>query len=142
MAAQPVYPDEFHFEMDRLYGRLTDYVDALLGKAMVQMRVDRQESKMRDEMLLKRIETVEATQTTIIDMQRSIVETLTKLTTQQTAIVEQQTAMIAQQAAIVERLDSLQEQMRDGFAAQGERISELAMRVERLERGNHPSNNE
>ncbi len=114
---QPIYPDQLRFELDRVYNRITDYVEIRIEKVLSQMRVDRQESVIRDEGLLRRIENmdqrlerVESTQRVIIDTQREIIASL----------------------------QSMQQQMSDGFAAQAERHNELMVRVERLERNSNP----
>lgn len=118
---QPIFPDQLGQAMDRLFLRLTSFVngqvDAVLTQMRVekqdafardegiltQLRIDREQSRARDEALLKRVEGVEATQQRIIEM-----------------------------------LTAIQGEMREGFAAQAERHNELMVRVERLERGNNP----
>ena len=43
MAAQPIYPDQLNFVIDRLFMRITSYIDARFDSVMTQMRVDKQE---------------------------------------------------------------------------------------------------
>lgn len=79
-----------------------------------QISVDRQESRMRDDALLKRIENVEATLKTVIDLQR-----------------EMMNSMQAMQQNILQ-------EMHTGFAALDEKINELTARVVNLEGGLPP----
>ncbi len=149
---QPIYPDQLRFELDRQYTRITDYVDNRVEKALNQLRVDRHEAVLRDEVLLKRIENIEATQKVIIDVQRELVTAFQAMqgtiqtmqgniqTLQQNMVTMQQNMVTMQQTmqTMQQTMQTMQQQITDGFAAQAERHNELMMRVERLERHNNP----
>jgi hypothetical protein len=132
---QPIYPDQLSFALDRLYARLTTYVDARVEAVSVQMRIDRQEAVARDEALLKRIENVEATQKVIIDTQREMIGTIQ-------AITQELREMRQEMRGMQQEMREMRQEMRDGFAAQAERMGELAVRIERLERKNTPPEEE
>jgi chaperonin cofactor prefoldin len=127
------------------YTRITDYVDLRVEKVLVETRLARNESRLRDEDLLKRAErleervtNVEATQAVIIELQRQTVAALQTLT-QRVEVLERR-ADAAEQVArdLTEQMRAMAEQIRDGFAAQGEQLGELAVRMGRLERGQNP----
>ena len=129
---QPIYPDQLSFALDRLYTRITTYVDARIEAVVVQMRVDRQEAVVRDEALLKRIENVEATQKVIIDTQREMIATMQMM--QQDAHEMRQ-----EMHAMRQEMREIRQEMRDGFAAQAERHNELMVRVDKIEKQLPPS---
>ena len=114
---QIVYQNDLALAMDRSYEKFASYSDARFDRLEAQIRINEQESIARDRELAQRMSSVEATQKTIIDMQRSSIETM-------------QTLQATMQA--------IQQEMREGFAAQAERHNELMVRVERLERGVTP----
>ena len=118
MAAQPSFPRE-PSESDRLFGRLTNYLDARLDAITNQMRLGFAEAYTRDaeafardEALLKRIENLETTQKVVIDMQRDMVTTM---------------------QAIQTTMQTMQQHIDDGFAKQEERHNELMVRVNKIE---------
>ena len=120
---QPIYPDQLRFELDRQYGRLTDYVDARYEKVVAQMRVDRQESLARDTELRNGLNELRNGMKDLVDLVLTL--------TQKVSDVE------AVQRETIETLAAIRQEMREGFAAQAERHNELMVRVERLERGNN-----
>jgi hypothetical protein len=117
MAAQPIYPNELNLAVDRLYVRIINYVDARIESLGVQMRLDKQESITRDNDLRSNM--------------KFLADAILTLT-QRVSTVE------TTQNAIVETLAAIRQDIRDGFAAQAERIGELAVRLDKLERGNNP----
>ncbi len=141
MAAQPFQPRE-PTDYDRLFGRITIYIDARLDAITNQMRLGFAEAYARDDALLKRIENVENMQKIIIDMQREMIGTMQ--TMQQTMQTMQQTMQTMQQTmqTLQATQQAMQQEMREGFAAQAERHNELMVRVERLERNSNPPTGE
>ena len=128
---QPIYATELNFLLERHFARFTSYIDdrfrgndARIDGIITQISVDRHESQIRDDTLLKRIEGVEATQKVIIDMQRDMISTMQAM----------QQAMQAMQQESRE----MRQEMRDGFAAQAERHNELMVRVDKIEKQLNP----
>jgi uncharacterized protein involved in exopolysaccharide biosynthesis len=111
---QPIFPNELKFELDRLFSRITAYVDARFDGVMTQMRVDKQEAIARDEAIQQ--------------------ESLAR----DKELLQRVINAEATQQIILETLRTVQQQMQEGFAAQAERHNELMVRVERLERRNNP----
>jgi hypothetical protein len=64
---QPVYQRDLNYALDRVHNRFVEYANAKDEALASQMRVGFTDSFNRDEGLLRRIESVEATQKTIID---------------------------------------------------------------------------
>lgn len=118
---QPILPHQLNSAMDQLYLRITRYVDAHFDAVMTQMRVDKQESIVRDE-------TIRQESLARDNDLRAGVQALTD------AVLR----LTQGQQETNQRLEALTQEMRQGFAAQAERHNELMVRVERLERGNNP----
>jgi len=122
---QPIYPNELNLALDRLFTRVTAYIDARTDGIMTQMRVDKQDSIARDEAILTQLQ---------VDRQQS--------RARDEALVKRIEAVEATQQTIINTLQDMKQQISDGFAAQAERHNELMVRVERLERGNNPPSTE
>lgn len=120
----PREPDDY----DRLYSRMTLYLDARLDAITNQARVDKREVLGEVQKLHQRLSDVEV-------HQKSMMETLIAFAADISKAVStlQQTADSLQQ-----QMAALQQEMREGFAAQAERHNELMVRVERLERQQKP----
>jgi len=122
---QPIYPDQLSQALDRLFLRVTTFMNGQTDAIMTQMRVDKQEALARDEAIRKESLARDTELRNDIKALADVVLTLT----QKISNVE-----AAQQEILKE--------MREGFAAQAERHNELMVRVERLERGNNPPSTE
>ena len=122
---QPIYPDQLAQALDRLFLRVTTFMNGQTDAIMTQMRVDKQEALARDEAIRKESLARDTELRNDIKALADVVLTLT----QKISNVE-----AAQQEILKE--------MREGFAAQAERHNELMVRVERLERGNNPPSTE
>ncbi len=118
---QPIYPDQLTMALDRLFLRITTFVNGQTDEIKTQMRVDRQEAIARDEALRRESLTRDNELRNDIKALADVVIVLT----QKVSNIE-----ATQQEMLKE--------MREGFAAQAERHNELMVRVERLERGNTP----
>ena len=126
---QPIYAAELNFILDRHFARMTSYFDdrfrgsdARMDGIINQMSVDRQESRARDDALLKRIENVEATQKVIIDLQRQMQGTIETMQGQiATLETFQQTMLEASKAQTEDILRTMQ----DLHALAMEAINEL-----------------
>jgi chromosome segregation ATPase len=112
---QPIYPYDLNLALDRVHNRFVEYADARDGALASQMRVGFAEAYQRDEVLLKRIENLETTVKTVIDLQR-----------------EMMSSMQAMHQSILQ-------EMHTGFSALNEKINELTTRVVKLEGGLPPT---
>lgn len=111
---QPIYPRDLGLALDRTYNHYVGYVDGKFEALAAQMRIGFADALARDEALVKRIETLETTMQTVIQVQREIL------------------------AAIQE----MRQEMRTGFASLDEKINELTARVVKLEGGLPPAAND
>jgi hypothetical protein len=122
---QPIYAAELNFMLERHFARITSYfddrfrgTDARIDGIINQISVDRQESQMRDDALLKRIQNVENTQKVMIDMQRDMMNTM---------------------QTMQQEIQSMRQEIRTGFTNLDEKVNELSMRVVKLEGGLPPA---
>ena len=132
---QPIYPNEFNLAVDRLYARLASYVDSRLDPIVVQMRVDRQDAQARDDAIFRRLDTL----TGAVQGQGAALQNLTATVQGQGAVQQNLVTITQGLVTAVQELQAvqhaLQQQITDGFAMLSERLNELVVRVERLERG-------
>ena len=103
---QPVYPCDLSLALDRTYAKFTVYTDVRIEQLSVQMRIANEESLIRD-----------------TDLANAVLRLGERVSNVETT-----------QQAIINKLDAMQEQIKDGFAAQAERLNELMVRVDKLER--------
>lgn len=139
MAAQPIYRDEFNRETERLFIRLTKYIDTRLEPIASEIRLNREE-------MIARLITIEAVQQEILTFQRTMAEAFTafgkdvhaQLAEMRGAIGELRQEMRGAIGELRQEMTDLRAEMRDGFAAQAERHNELMQRVVRLEGNQKP----
>ena len=122
---QPIYAADLNFFLERHFARTTSYFDdrfrgndARMDGIISQMAIDRQESRIRDDALLKRIENLEATVKTVIDLQREMMSTM---------------------QTMQQEIREMRQEMHTGFSALNEKINELTTRVVKLEGGLPPT---
>ena len=122
-------------EYDRLFGRLTTYIDVRLDAVNNQMRVGFAESAERDEALSKRIENIEGEVRNIEGEIRNIEGEVRNIRGEVSTVVAfQQTLMETFKSFALD----ISKQVADGFAAQAERHNELMMRVDKIEKQLNP----
>jgi len=115
---QPVYQRDLSLILDRVHTKFVEYANAKDDALAAQMRVGFAEAYQRDDALLKRIENVETTLKTVIDLQREMMNTMQSM---------QQT------------IQAMQQDINNGFASLNERFNEMNARVLKLE-GREPPN--
>jgi hypothetical protein len=82
MAAQPIYPDELRLELDRLFPRITAYMDGQRDAITTQMRLDKHDAIEREKALVRRIEAVEANQQSLASAILALTQQVSALKTQ------------------------------------------------------------
>jgi hypothetical protein len=117
-AAEPIYPDQLSFALDRLYARLTNYVDARIEAIIVQMRIDKQESIARD--------------SDLADALVALTQRVSNLETRMAALETRMTTLEAMQQAMLEasraQTEDILRVVRDLHAEAMEAINELRPR--------------
>jgi chromosome segregation ATPase len=156
MSAQPTPPDDFHAALEHMYTDITRYTDKrievqnrqiLSDHAEIADRMTAVEGHLTNlETRLTAVEerlTIVETRLTAVEERLTIVETrLTTIEDRLIALERSNTELIAMVIALRDSLNGFATdiitQVRDGFAAQAERLNDLTVRVERLEQRDHP----
>ncbi len=137
-AQQPFYPREPD-DYDRLYSRMTLYLDARLDAITNQARVDKRELLGESQKVHHRISDVETHQKSMMETLIAFAADISKaVSTMQESLESFKQETRAEFATMQQQMTALQQEMREGFAAQAERHNELMVRVERLERQQKP----
>ncbi len=135
MAAQYISRNEFQEGMNDLYGRLTRYIDLRLDAHGVRI-----------EAAVTRIEKMEATQAQLQIAVTRLEGTVAQLQTAQNQLQRDMGSVIAFQQTLMEAFrgfaSDITKQMADGFARQEERINEILVRLDKLEKRTNPPEQE
>jgi len=110
---QPIYPRDLSLALDRNFAKFTSYTSARFEELGAHMRIADEEALIRDN-----------------DLARAVLRLGERLTSVETRLTNVETT----QQAILNILVTMQEQIKEGFAAQAERHNELMVRVDKLER--------
>ena len=130
---QPIYPDQLSQALDRLFLRVTTFINAQTDNIMTQMRVDKQEAIAREQAIrqeiLAKLDETRAEQQHIVQRvevvennQRSLVDAILTLTSKVNDITTYQQTMT--EAGKAQTADILQV-VRDLHAEAMEAINEL-----------------
>lgn len=156
MAAEPIFPDEFEAILARFYARITMQSEARnegLMNIFYVLQLDFREFKSETSERLDRLEgnmaTAQADIATLKGDMATAKADIAALRHDVTDIIAFQhmlmdtfkgfaTDVLKQMATMQQQMVAMQQQMADGFAAQAERHNELMLRVDRLERRDHP----
>jgi len=130
---QPIYPDQLSQALDRLFLRVTTFINAQTDNIMTQMRVDKQEAIAREQAIrqeiLAKLDETRAEQQRVVQRvevvennQRSLVDAILTLTSKVNDITTYQQTMT--EAGKAQTADILQV-VRDLHAEAMEAINEL-----------------
>jgi predicted nucleic acid-binding Zn-ribbon protein len=133
---QPIYPYDLNLALDRVHTKFVEYARGNDEALAAQMRIGFAESQMRDDALtaqmragfaeaysrddalLRRIENLEATVKTVIEIQRETI-----------AAVQE----------VRQEVREMHQEMHTSFSALNEKVNELSTRVMKLEGGLPPT---
>ena len=114
-AQQSSFPGESNLALDRLYAKLTNYADTRIEALIVQMRIDRQEAQIRDDILLKRLENIEDGLRGIVDIVMSLAQQVGSLSQRISNVeAQQETTMQLMRDLHAEAMEAINELRRKG----------------------------
>ena len=116
---QPIYPHDLSIALDRNFNKFTSYTSSRFEELAAQMRIADDEALIRDNDLANAV--------------LRLAERLSNVETRLASVETRLTNVETTQQTILNILVTMQEQIKDGFAAQAERLNELMMRVDKLE---------